>query len=177
MPPYFQSEDNCCELEVMSRIVDLMRLQLMRGISNNLFLLHKDRTQSLQGGVTEYLERLGCIRRNQDWCGSELLFECLKACLTCRSPKIFLAFLEEIGKRLCYLRKVLNKATAISSQAKETPHFLDVNRREPFNNGLHSFRINCNALGRDDVTKIGYLRQRKLTLGELCIEAILTKLV
>src|SRR3954462_13924679 len=116
MPPYFQSKDNCCELEVMCRIVDLMRLQLSRGISNNLFFLHKDFTQSLQRGVTEYLERLRCVRRNQDWCGSELLFECPKACLTCRSPKVFLAFLEKIGKRLRYLRKVLNEATAITSQ-------------------------------------------------------------
>src|SRR3954470_21105153 len=138
MPPYFQSKDNCCEFEVMCRIVDLMRLQLTRGISNNLFFLHKDRTQSLQGGVTEYLERLGCIRRNQDWCGSELLFEGLKACLTCRSPKGFFAFLEEIGKRLRYLRKVLNEATAITSQTEETPHFFDINRRKPFNNCLHS---------------------------------------
>ena len=161
----------------MCRIVDLMRLQLSRGISNNLFFLHKDRTQSLQRGVTEYLERLRCIRRNQDWCGSELLFECLKACLTCRSPKVFLAFLEEIGKRLRYLRKVLNEATTITSQTKETPHFFDINRRKPFNNCLHSFRVDCNALGRDDVTKIGYLRQPKLTLGELCIQAVLTKLV
>src|SRR3954471_9374299 len=177
MPPYFQRKDNCCEFEVMSRIVDLMRLQLTRGISNNLFLLHKDRTQSLQRGVTEYLERLRGIRRNQDWSGGELLFECLKACLTCRSPKIFLAFLEEIGKRLRYLGKVLNKATAITSQTKEAPHFFDINRRKPFNNGLHSFRANCNALGRDDVTQIGSLRQPNLTLGELCIEAVLTKLV
>src|SRR3954462_9973144 len=38
MPPYFQSKDNCCEFEVMCTIVDLMRLQLSRGISNNLFL-------------------------------------------------------------------------------------------------------------------------------------------
>src|SRR3954463_13287149 len=134
MPPYFQSKNNCCEFEVMCRIVDLMRLQLTRGISNNLFLLHKDRTQSLQRGVTEYLERLRCIRRNQDWCGSELLFECLEACVTCRSPKVFLAFLEEIGKRLRYLRKVLNEATAITSQTEETPHFFDINRRKPFNN-------------------------------------------
>src|SRR3954468_4744693 len=161
----------------MCGIVDLMRLQLTRGISDHLFLLHKDRTQSLQRGVTENLERLRGIRRNQDWSGSELLFDCLKACLTCRSPKIFLAFLEEIGKRLCYLGEVLNEATAITSQAKETPHFFDINRRKPFNNCFHSFRINCNALGRDDVTKIGYLRQPKLTLGELCIEAVLTKLV
>src|SRR3954465_9982974 len=161
----------------MCGIVDLMRLQLTRSISNHLSLLHKDRTQSLQRGVTEYLERLRCIRGNQDWCGSELLFECLKAFLTCRSPQTFLAFLEEIGKRLRYLRKVLNEAAAITSQAKETPHFFDINRREPFNNGLYSFRVNCNALGRDDVTKIGYLRQPKLTLGELCVEAVLTKLV
>src|SRR3954462_11100729 len=129
MPPYFQSKDNCCEFEVMYRIVDLMRLQLSRGISNNLFFLHKDRTQSLQGGVIKYPERLRCIRRNQDWCGSELLFECLKACLTCRSPKIFLAFLEEIGKRLGYIRKVLNQAPAIPSQTEENPHFFDINRR------------------------------------------------
>src|SRR3954464_8597043 len=59
MPTYFQSKDNCCEFEVVCGIVDLMRLQLTRGISNNLFFLHKDRTQSLQGGITEYLERLG----------------------------------------------------------------------------------------------------------------------
>src|SRR3954463_16541583 len=103
----------------MCRIVDLMRLQLTRGISNNLFLLHKDRTQSLQRGVTEYLERRGCIRRNQDWSGSELLFECLKACLTCRSPKIFLAFLEEIGKRLRYFREVLNEATTIIAKPRK----------------------------------------------------------
>src|SRR4051812_29620040 len=100
----------------MCRIVDLMRLQLMRGISNNLLFLHKDRTQSLQGGITEYLERFGSIWRNQNWCGSELLFECLKAFLTGRGPKIFLAFLEEVGKRLRYLREVLNEATAITSQ-------------------------------------------------------------
>src|SRR3954464_14270605 len=123
MPPYFQSKNNCCEFEVMCRIVDIMRLQLSRGISNNLFFLHKDRTQSLQRGVTEYLERLRGIRRNQDWCGSELLFECLTSSLTCRSPQIFLAFLEEVSKRLRYLGKVLNEATAITSQTQEAPHF------------------------------------------------------
>ena len=161
----------------MCRIVDLMRLQLSRGIRNNLFFLHKDRTQSMQRGVTEDLKRLGCIRRNQDWCGSELLFECLKACLTCRSPKVFLAFLEEIGKRLRNLREILNEATAITSQTKETPDFFDINRRKPFNNCLHSFRVDCNALGRDDVTKIGDLGKPKFTLGELCIQAVLMKLV
>src|SRR5215216_7567093 len=161
----------------MCRVVDLMRLQLSRGISNNLFFLHKDRTQSLQRCVTEYLERLGCIWRNQNWCGSELLFECFKASLTCRSPKVFLAFLEEIGKRLRNLRKVLNKATAVTSQTKEAPDFFDIYRRKPVNNCLYSFRVDGNALGRDDVTKIGYLRQPKLTFGELCIQAVLTKLV
>src|SRR3954466_15295225 len=93
VPPELQSKDNCCELEVMCGIVELMCLQLSRGISNHLLFLHKDRTQSLQRGVTEYLERLRCIRRNQDWCGSELLFECLKACLTCSGPTVFLYFL------------------------------------------------------------------------------------
>src|SRR3954463_3190679 len=148
----------------MCGVVDLMRLQLSRGISNHLLFLHKDRTQSLQRGVTEYLERLRCIRRNQDWCGSELLFECLKACLTGRSPQVFLAFLEEIGKRLRYFREVLNEATAITSQTKETPHFFDISRWKPFNNCLHGFRVDCNALGRDNMTKIGYFRQPKLTL-------------
>src|SRR3954470_17681708 len=161
----------------MCGIVDLMRLQLTRGISNHLFLLHQDRTQSLQRGIAEYLERLRCIRRNQDWCGSELLFECLKTFLTRRSPQVFLAFLEEIGKRLLYLRELLNEATAITSQTKKTPHFFDIHRRKPFNYCLHGFRVDCNALGRDNVTKIGYLRQPKLTLGELCIQAVLTKLV
>src|SRR3954466_2154470 len=102
----------------MCGIVDLMRLQLSRGISNHLLLLHKDRTQSLQGGVTEYLERLRCIRRNQDWRGRELLFERLKAGLTCSGTEVPLRFLEEIGKRLRYLRKVLNEATAITGQTK-----------------------------------------------------------
>src|SRR3954462_3316817 len=148
----------------MCGIVDLMRLQLTRGISNHLFLLHKDRTQSLQRGVTEYLEGLRCIRRNQDWCGSELLFECIKTCLTRRSPQVFLAFLEEIGKRLLYLREVLNEATAITSQTEETPQFFDINRRKPFNYSLHGFRVDCNALGRDNMTQVCYFRQPKLTL-------------
>src|SRR3954462_664568 len=113
----------------MCGIVDLMRLQLTRGISNHLFLLHQDRTQSLQRGVTEYLERLRCIWRNQDWCGSELLFECLKTFLTSRRPQGRLAFLEEIGKRLCYLREVQNKAPQKVGQAEKTPHFLDISRR------------------------------------------------
>src|SRR3954466_2864242 len=164
MSPYFQSKDNCCEFEVMSRLVDLMRLQLTRGISNNLFLLHKDRTQSLQRGIAEYLERLRGIRRNQDWCGSELLFEYLKTFLTSRSPQVLLASLEEIGKRFCYLREVLDKATAIASQAEKTAHFLDISRRKPFNYCLHGFRVDCNALGRDNMAQVCYFRQPKLTL-------------
>src|SRR3954465_8558477 len=121
----------------MCGIVNLMRLQLTRGISNHLFLLHKDRTQSLQRGIAEYPERLRCIRRNQDWCGSELLFECLKACFTGGSPKIFLAFLEEIDKRLRYLGKVLNEATAITTQTEETPHFFDIRSTKPLKNSFH----------------------------------------
>jgi hypothetical protein len=168
--------DNSCKFKIMCGIVELMGAQLPRGISHNLALLHKNGSQALKRCIAEYLERLGSIWRNKNWCRSELLFQHLEAFFTLRSPKEFLVFLEEISDRLCDFGEVLNETAAIACQTEEAPDLFDVLRCNPLDYGLDSLWIHGNAFGRDDMPKVGDFGKPKLTLGELGVEAMFTKL-
>ena len=85
--------------------------------------------------------------------------------------------LEEVGKRLCNLREVLNESSAIACKTKETAELLDILRRFPIQNCRNLCGINSNALGRDDMTKVKNFIKPKLTFGKLRIELILSELV
>ena len=87
-----------------------------------------------------------------------------------------LVLLCEVSERFGNLGEVLDKATAIASQAKKTSDLLHRFRRFPFNNGLNLFWVNSYALGRYDMTKVSDFRNPELTFGELGIEAMFTKL-
>ena len=54
---------------------------------------------------------------------------------------------------------------------------LHVLRRFPIHNCRHLLRIHCNALGRDDMTKIKILIEPKFTLGELGVELMFPELI
>ena len=85
--------------------------------------------------------------------------------------------LEEVGKRLCNLREILNESSAIACKTKKTAELLDILRRFPIQNCGHLLGVNSDAFGGDDVTKEKNFIKPKLTFGELCIELILSKLV
>ena len=72
--------------------------------------------------------------------------------------------LEEVGKRLCNLREVLNESSAIACKTKKTAELLDILRRFPIHNCRHLLRINSYALGGDDMAKVENLIEPKLTL-------------
>ena len=81
----------------------------------------------------------------------------------------------DVSERFGNLGDVLDKATAIASQTKKASDLLHRFRGFPFNNGFNLLRINSNAFGRNDMTKISYFRNPELTLGELGIEAMFTE--
>ena len=85
--------------------------------------------------------------------------------------------LEEVGKRVCNLREVLNESSAIACKTKKTAELLDILRRYPIHNCRHLLGINSDALGGDDVTKIKNFIKPELTFGKLCIELMLSELV
>src|SRR3954471_1531667 len=85
--------------------------------------------------------------------------------------------LEEVGKRLCNLGEILNESSAIACKSKKTAKLLDILRRFPIHNCRHPLRVNSDALGRDDMTKIKNFIKPKFTFGELRIELILSELV
>ena len=72
--------------------------------------------------------------------------------------------LEEVGKRLCNLREVLNESSAIACKTKKTAELFDILRRFPLHNCRHLLGINSDALGGDDMTKVKNLIKPKLTL-------------
>ena len=55
--------------------------------------------------------------------------------------------LEEVGKRFCNLREILNESSTIACKPKKTAELLDILRRFPIHNCRHLLRINSNALG------------------------------
>ena len=85
--------------------------------------------------------------------------------------------LEEVGKRLCNLREILNESSSITCKTKETAKLLDIVRRFPIHNCGHLLRIHGNALGRDDMTKIKNFIEPKFTLGELGVELMFPELI
>ena len=72
--------------------------------------------------------------------------------------------LEEVGKRLCNLREILNESSAIACKTKKTTELLDILRRFPIHNCRHLLRINSYALGGDDMAKVENLIEPKLAL-------------
>ena len=72
--------------------------------------------------------------------------------------------LEEVAKRLCNLREILNESSTIACKPKKTAELLDILRRFPIHNCRHLLGINSDALGGDDMTKVENLIKPKLTL-------------
>ena len=161
---------NCHQLEIMSGVVLLIRIQLARGISNNFLLLHQHCSKTLERGITKDLVRLGFIRRSQKWSSDQFLFQSVESNVTFRRSDILDMLLEEVGKRLCNLREVLNESSAIACKTEKTAELFDILRRFPIQNCRNLCGINSNALGRDDMTKIKNLIEPKFTLGELGVE-------
>ena len=85
--------------------------------------------------------------------------------------------LEEVGKRLCNLREVLNESSAIACKTEKTAELFDILRRFPIQNCRNLRRINSNSLGGDEVTKIKNFIKPELTFGKLRIELMLSELV
>jgi hypothetical protein len=75
----------------------------------------------------------------------------LEAFFALRSPEEFGVFLEEIGKRFGDFGEVLNEATAVTCQTKETTNLLDVLRRKPIDYGFYCLRISSYAFRRNDM--------------------------
>jgi hypothetical protein len=114
MSPSQKSMHNCRQLEIMSGVVLLIRLQLARGISNNFLLLHQYCAKTLERGITKDLVRLGFIRRSQNWSSDQFLFQRVESNITLRRPNVLDVFLEKIRERLRNLRKVLHEPSTIA---------------------------------------------------------------
>ena len=141
MSPSQKSMHNCRQLEVMSGVVLFIGLQLARGISNNFLLLHQYCAKTLERGITKDLVRLGFIRRSQNWSSDQFLFQSVESDVTLRRPDILHMLLEEVGKRLCNLREILNESSTIACKPKETAELLDALRRLPVDSCNNLFCI------------------------------------
>ena len=96
MSPSQQGMHNCRQLEIMSGVVLLIRLQLARGISNNFLLLHQYRAKTLERGITKDLVRLGFTRRSQNWSSYQFLFQSVESNVTLRRSNVLDVLLEKI---------------------------------------------------------------------------------
>ena len=85
--------------------------------------------------------------------------------------------LEEVGKRLGNPREILNESSTIACKPKETAELLHILRRFPIHNCRHLLRINSDALGGDDMTKVKNFVKAELTLGKLRMELMLSEFV
>ena len=72
--------------------------------------------------------------------------------------------LEEVGKRLCNLREILNESSTIACKPKKAAELLHILRRFPIHYCKHLLRINSYALGGDDMAKVENLIEPKFTL-------------
>ena len=72
--------------------------------------------------------------------------------------------LEEVGKRLCNLREILNESSTIACEPKKAAELLHILRWFPIHNCRYLLRINSYALGRDDMAKVENLIKLELTL-------------
>ena len=72
--------------------------------------------------------------------------------------------LEEVRKRLCNLREILNESSTIACKPKKAAELLDILRRFSIHNYRHLLMINSNALGGDDMAKVENLIEPKLTI-------------
>ena len=72
--------------------------------------------------------------------------------------------LEEVGKRLCNLREILNESSTIACKPKKAAELLHILRWFPIHNCRHLLRINSYALTEDDMPKVENLIEPKLTL-------------
>lgn len=154
MSPCDQCMNDGCQFQVMCRIVPLIRLQLLRGVSHNFLLLHQDSTETLQRSITKDLVWFGFVWRSEDWSSHELLLECIESHITLRRPNIFDMLLEKVRKWLANLGEVLNKSSTIAGQTEEASKLLDILRGLPVDNCFNLFRIYKDALGKDDVTEV-----------------------
>ena len=164
MSPSQKSVHNCRQLEIMSGVVLLIRLQLARGINNNFLLLHQYCAKTLERGITKDLVRLGFIRRSQNWSSDQLLFQSVESNITLRIPNVHDMLLKKIRERLRDLRKVFNESSVIAFETEKTAELLHVLRRFPIHNCRHLLRIHGNALGRDDMPKVENLIEPKIEL-------------
>ena len=72
--------------------------------------------------------------------------------------------LEEVGKRLCNLREILNESSIIACKPKKAAELLNILRQFPIHNCRLLLRINSNALGGDAMAKVENPIEPKLTL-------------
>ena len=105
MSPSQKIINNCRQLEIMSGVVLLIRLQLARCISNNFLLLHQNCAKTLERGITKDLVRLGFIRRSQNWSSDQFLFQSVERNITLRRPNVLDVLLKKIRERLRNLGK------------------------------------------------------------------------
>jgi hypothetical protein len=64
--PCLESMDNSGKLEVMSRVIQLMRAQLTGQVGNNLAVLHKDTSKTKLGCIALDVKALGNVGHGQD---------------------------------------------------------------------------------------------------------------
>ena len=137
MSPSQKSMHNCRQLEIMSGVVLLIRLQLARCISNNFLLLHQYCAKTLEIGITKDLVRLGFIGRSQNWSSDQFLFQSVESNITLWRPNVLDVLLKKIRERLRDLRKVFNESSAIACETEEATELLHVLRRFPIHDCRH----------------------------------------
>ena len=148
----------------MSGVLLFVGLQLAGGIGHNFLLLHQHCAETLDRGIAKNLVRFGFIRRSQNWSSDQFLFQSVESNVTFWHPNILDVLLEEVGKRLCNLREILNESSTLACKPKETAELLDILRRLPIHNFSHLLGINSYALGGDDMPKVENLIEPKLAL-------------
>ncbi|KAJ0539213.1 hypothetical protein HanHA300_Chr08g0283781 [Helianthus annuus] len=73
MPPDFERKHHGSQLQVVSRVIIFMDLQLSRGVSYDFLALHQHATETLNRGVAIHNKIFNTLRERQNRCTTKLL--------------------------------------------------------------------------------------------------------
>src|SRR5688572_2034991 len=120
--PNLKCMHNCCQLQVMSGVVQFMLTQLTRCIGDHMSFLHEHTSKSLATCFTINVKSLLQIWHNQYWWRHQSLLQLIKAFLALLIPLEFSSFFQKRCHRLSNFREPFNKSPIISCESQETPN-------------------------------------------------------
>ena len=172
------SMDNSEELPLVHRVIALVFVELSRLISDGLeartLVLEKDGTNCESGGVGIQSEGgVGASDGNgEDRRGSEEGFQVLKGILSNRVPLEGWRGARKVSERGGDGSEVRNEAAVVIKKTQEGADIGSGRWNRPGGDSSDLFRVNCDAMGGDDVTKELSRRAAKRALLELDMKVV-----